>query len=212
MKPEAKPICSICGKEGKYKGIGIACNTPGCGQPKEQLTPEELAACAVRAWNLKPNEETRLLGYGSFEKGYLAARAESAKEIADLRDESVQLRATIAAQIEVAGNMRAEIADLNDSLSVAQTHVATLLIVESRLRDKIETLKAQVEGLRKDLISCRGSVKTDLNQTERMLLAKEKHNEQDTPIYIAASAEVRRLFELKERIDAAIAQEKPNDR
>lgn len=74
----------------------------------------------------------------------------------------------------------------------------------------IADLKAQVEGLRKDLISCRGSVKTDLNQTERMLLAKEKHNEQDTTTYTAASAEAQRLFGLLERIDAAIAQEKNN--
>lgn len=83
-----------------------------------QLTPEELAACqeARRFWNhetLDPDLPSHM-----FSAGLAHARAESAKEIADL----------------------------NDSLSLAQTHVANLLIVESRLRDKIETLKAQVEA------------------------------------------------------------------
>lgn len=88
-----------------------------------QLTPEELAACqeARRFWNhetLDPDLPSHM-----FSAGLAHARAESAKEIADL----------------------------NDSLSLAQTHVANLLIVESRLRDKIETLKAQVEGMDKEL-------------------------------------------------------------
>lgn len=84
-----------------------------------QLTPEEQAA--YQDWSEldhEGNDDEEAVYQSCFAAGLAHARAESAKEIADL----------------------------NDSLSLAQTHVANLLIVESRLRDKIETLKAQVEA------------------------------------------------------------------
>ena len=56
--------------------------------------------------------------------------------------------------------------------------------------------------LRALLIACRGSVKTDLNAYERLLVAKQKHGEQETPTYTAADAEAQRLFALLAEIDA----------
>ena len=63
---------------------------------------------------------------------------------------------------------------------------------EMRKRDAAEAL----------LLACRSSVKTDLNAYERLLIAKQKHSEQETPMYKAAEAEAQRLFDLLEKIDA----------
>ena len=63
--------------------------------------------------------------------------------------------------------------------------------------------------LRSLLVACRSSVKTDLNAYERLLVAKQKHNEQQTPTYIAAEAEAQRLHDLLEKIDA-VALTTPN--
>ena len=64
---------------------------------------------------------------------------------------------------------------------------------------KIEEAADAAEAL---LLACRSSVKTDLNAYERLLIAKQKHSEQETPMYKAAEAEAQRLFDLLEKIDA----------
>ncbi len=78
---------------------------------------------------------------------------------------------------------------------------------EMRKRDAAEAEAGRLRGL---LIECRGSVKTDLNAYERLLMVKQKHGEQETPTYIAAEAEAKRLFALLEEIDA-LALATPND-
>lgn len=60
----------------------------------------------------------------------------------------------------------------------------------------------EIAALRALAIACRGSVKTDLNAYERLLIAKQAHGEQETHIYALAEAEAQRLFELLEKIDA----------
>lgn len=77
---------------------------------------------------------------------------------------------------------------------------------EMRKRDAAEAEAGRLRGL---LIECRGSVKTDLNAYERLLMVKQKHGEQETPTYIAAEAEAKRLFALLEEIDA-LALATPN--
>jgi hypothetical protein len=67
----------------------------------------------------------------------------------------------------------------------------------------------RLTALRTLVVACRSSVKTDLNAYERLLIAKQKHGEQQTPTYIAAEAEARRLFELLAKIDA-LALTTPN--
>ena len=69
--------------------------------------------------------------------------------------------------------------------------------------------EAEAAKLRWLLIACRGSVKTDLNAYERLLVAKQKHGEQETPTYTAADAEAQRLFALLAEIDA-LALATPN--
>jgi len=70
-------------------------------------------------------------------------------------------------------------------------------------------LDEQVTQLRALVVACRSSVKTDLNAYERLLIAKQKHGEQETPTYIAAEAEAQRLFALLAKIDA-LALTTPN--
>lgn len=71
-----------------------------------------------------------------------------------------------------------------------------------KLRGGLENTNVALRDARSIVVACRGSVKTDLNAYERLLIAKKKHNEQQTPTYIAAEAEAQRLFDLLAKIDA----------
>lgn len=78
-----------------------------------------------------------------------------------------------------------------------------------KLRGGLENTNVALRDARSIVVACRGSVKTDLNAYERLLIAKKKHNEQQTPTYIAAEAEAQRLFDLLAKIDA-LALTTPN--
>jgi uncharacterized protein YlxW (UPF0749 family) len=70
-------------------------------------------------------------------------------------------------------------------------------------RASVEDLgQNKIKKLRNLLIECRSSVKADLNAYERLLVVKQKLNEQETPTYITADMEARRLLVLLEEIDA----------
>lgn len=71
-------------------------------------------------------------------------------------------------------------------------------VEEMRKRDEAVATSARLCGL---LIACRSSVKIDMLSYEKLLLAKEKHGEQETSVYVAAADEVCRLFQLLKDID-----------
>ena len=60
----------------------------------------------------------------------------------------------------------------------------------------------EIERLRRLLSACRGSVKTDLNTYERMVLERKKAMEHRTVTDDAVEDEAQHLFELLEQIDA----------
>ena len=78
--------------------------------------------------------------------------------------------------------------------------------------NEIEALRADAERMRADLISCRGSVKTEHHHYERLSMVHGK-----TPHGECYWAEANRLGDLLDRIDslasidAALRQEQPNE-
>ena len=67
----------------------------------------------------------------------------------------------------------------------------------------IAEMAAQIEALRADLISCRGTVKTELHHYERLAMVHGK-----TAAAEAYDAEANRLASLLDRIDAAMQSRK----
>lgn len=127
-----------------------------------------------------------------------------------------RLAAPVAIEPAAYGNMNARIGAAQRALFLASEKAAADKYQENFYdltplysAAQMEQAKAQEESelgaLKLDLIACRGSVKTDLNMYERLLLTKEKHDEQGTPMYLAAVEEVQRLFGLLNKIDAIAA-------
>lgn len=92
------------------------------------------------------------------------------------------------------------IASLKDRLKA----LSMAVMADNSYHDKVAVVQP---GMVEKLIECRSSVRSDLTAYEKMIVAKEKLGEQETPSYDAANAEANRLSDLLDYIDMIAAAE-----